>query len=102
MPILRQHSLWKAPKGIDNKNVGRFHLLFTYVLLSVKYFSKEYKIFAITFLLYIARTELCTQSHYREVPRWDIFMEQELRFGLDLGRLALLKKKTFGPIMSNF
>ena len=28
-------------------------------------------------------------------------MEQELRFGLDLGRLALLKKK-FGTIMSNF
>ena len=41
------------------------------------------------------------QSHYREVPRWEIFMEQELRFGLDLGRLALLKKK-IGPIMSNF
>ena len=32
------------------------------------------------------------QSHYREVPRWEIFMEQELRIGLDLGRLALLKK----------
>ena len=37
------------------------------------------------------------QSHYREVPRWQIFMEQELRYGLDLGRLALLKKK-IGPI----
>ena len=33
------------------------------------------------------------QSHYREVPRWEIFMEHELRFGLDLGRLALLKNK---------
>ena len=32
------------------------------------------------------------QSHYREVPRWENFMEQELRFGLDLGRLAVLKK----------
>ena len=32
------------------------------------------------------------QSHYREVPRWEIFIEQELRFGLDLGRLALQKK----------
>ena len=30
----------------------------------------------------------CNQSHYREVPRWEIFMEQELRFGLDLGRMA--------------
>ena len=29
-------------------------------------------------------------------------MEQELRFGLDLGRLALLEKKGFGTIMSNF
>ena len=28
------------------------------------------------------------QSHYREVPRWEIFMEQELRFWLDLGRMA--------------
>ena len=28
------------------------------------------------------------QSHYREVARWEIFMEQELRFGLDLCRLA--------------
>ena len=31
------------------------------------------------------------QSHYREVPQWEIFMEQELRFRLDLGWLALLK-----------
>ena len=29
------------------------------------------------------------QSHYREVPRWEIFMEQELRFGLDLGRFGI-------------
>ena len=28
------------------------------------------------------------QSHLREVPRWEIFMEQELRFGLDLGRFG--------------
>ena len=28
------------------------------------------------------------QSHYREVPRWEIFMEQELRFRLDLGRFG--------------
>ena len=30
----------------------------------------------------------CRQSHQREVPRWEIFMEQELRFGLDLGRFG--------------
>ena len=28
------------------------------------------------------------QSHYREVPRWEIFMEQKLRFGLYLGQMA--------------
>ena len=28
------------------------------------------------------------QSHYREVAPWEIFMEQELRFGLDLGRFG--------------
>ena len=26
-----------------------------------------------------------SQGHYREVARWEIFMEQEIRFGLDLG-----------------
>ena len=26
---------------------------------------------------------LHSQSHHREVPRWEIFIEQELRFGLD-------------------
>ena len=33
------------------------------------------------------------QSQYREVPQWEIFMEQEMRFGLDLGQLRLLKEK---------
>ena len=28
------------------------------------------------------------QSHYREVPQWETFMEQELKFGLDLSRMA--------------
>ena len=28
------------------------------------------------------------QSHYREVAQWEIFMKQELRFGLDLGRFG--------------
>ena len=27
----------------------------------------------------------CIQSHYREVTRWKIFMEQKLRFWLSLG-----------------
>ena len=35
----------------------------------------------------------CKQSHYREVPWWEIFMEHELRFGLDLGGLAVLKER---------
>ena len=28
------------------------------------------------------------ESHYSEVAWWEIFMEQELRFGLDLGRFG--------------
>ena len=28
------------------------------------------------------------QSHFIEVARWEIFMEQESRFGLDLGRFG--------------
>ena len=28
------------------------------------------------------------QSHYRKVVRWEVFMEQELRFGLNLGRFG--------------
>ena len=46
--------------------------------------------------------EIQAQSLYREVPRWEIFVEQELRFGLDLGPLAVLKKIGSRPIMSNF
>ena len=33
------------------------------------------------------------QSHYIEVVQGAIFMEQKMRFGLILGRLAILKKK---------
>ena len=33
------------------------------------------------------------QSHYKEILLWEIFMEQELKFGLDLARLAILKKR---------
>ena len=33
------------------------------------------------------------QSHYIEVAQGAIFMEQKIRFGLVLGRLAILKKK---------
>ena len=38
---------------------------------------------------------VCKQSQYRKVPPWEIFMEQELCFGLDLGRLAVLKKRVW-------
>ena len=38
------------------------------------------------------------QSHYREVTQWEIFMELELRFGLDFGQLAALKKKGLGGL----
>ena len=40
------------------------------------------------------------QSHNIEVLQGAIFMKQNMKFGLILGRLAILKKN--GPIMSNF
>ena len=36
---------------------------------------------------------LAGQSHYIKVALGDIFMEQKMRFGLVLGRLAVLKQK---------
>ena len=36
----------------------------------------------------MGKMNMLNQSLYREVPRWEIFMEQELRFGLDLGQMA--------------
>ena len=42
------------------------------------------------------------QSHYKYVPRWEIFMEKELRVGLDLGRLAVLKKMGLGRLWAFF
>ena len=54
------------------------------------------------FYNHIAKTiHALHQSHCIEVTQGDIFMEQKRRFGLVLGRLAILKKK-LGPIMSNF
>ena len=40
-------------------------------------------------------------SDYIEVAQRAIFMEQNMRFGLILGRLAIMKKK-IGLIMSDF
>ena len=35
----------------------------------------------------------CGQNHYVRVTQEAIFIEQNMRFGLILGRLAILKKK---------
>ena len=42
-----------------------------------------------------ARYGTDVQSHYIEVAQGDIFMEQKMRFGLVLDRLAILKKKNW-------
>ena len=60
------------------------HFSTRFVLLT--YIHKKLMFFYLA--LYIFRcvlNDLFSQSHYREVPRWEIFMEQEFRFGLDLG-----------------
>jgi hypothetical protein len=41
------------------------------------------------------------QSNYIEVTQGTIFIEQNIRLGLILGWLSILKKE-LGPIMSNF
>ena len=42
--------------------------------------------------------EESVQSHYIEVAQGDIFKEQKMRFGLVLGRLAILKKTIGGRL----
>ena len=43
------------------------------------------------------------QFHHREVPRWEILMEQELRFGLDLGPHSCLPSfKIFWPMKPSY
>ena len=43
----------------------------------------------LTIQLYKKNYYVCiNQSHYREVAQWEILMEQELRFGLDLGQFG--------------
>ena len=42
------------------------------------------------------------QSHYREVPGWEIFMEQDVRFGLEIRPVDITEKKTFGKTFSSF
>ena len=44
----------------------------------------------------------CGQSHYREVLRREIFMEEALRFWLDLGRLALLIWADYEQLLGGF
>ena len=41
----------------------------------------------------IPLNKVLLSSHYIEVAQGDIFMEQKMRFGLLLGRLAILKTK---------
>ena len=43
-----------------------------------------------------------TQSHYREVTRWEISMEQELKFGLDLGWFCNFWGRVFHVFMGKF
>ena len=47
---------------------------------------------------------LCKQTHYVEVTQGVIFMKQNMRFGLTLGRLAILcdYEQLLRPIFSCF
>ena len=49
--------------------------------------------YVISIAVYYELQRWSVQSHLRDVPWWENFIEQELRFGLDLEQLALMKKK---------
>ena len=55
---------------------------FFYTKIISSLFSSYYQEWALIFVWNLIPP---SQSHYREVARWEFFMEQELRFGLDLG-----------------
>ena len=105
-------SIWAHPQGV--KRTKRSQGSITWCVFALIFspnwtnFEKLHKIKKI-YQKWLFRDGFSKQSHYREVPRLEIFMEQELRFRLDLGRLALLKKKIcadyelhFRPAFSSF
>ena len=59
------------------------------------------KLIAFTITLHTTNYIHYDQSHCIEVAQGDIFMEQNMRFGLILGQLAI-QKKNWGPIMIKF
>jgi hypothetical protein len=66
-------------------NASRHYMtLFTHSLLSI--------IKAILLIQMNGLYLVSTQSHYIEVAQGAIFMEQNMRFGLILGRLVILKE----------
>jgi hypothetical protein len=78
----------------NSKYLTKYKAEFLVSRLDVPSDEQAFVIFFLYLLLYTFSLRLslrfitCNQSHYREVPRWEIFMEQELRFGLDLGGMA--------------
>ena len=93
----------------DLKWKGQFLAFGLFTIISCHFFCQLHKYLWLEYVLTKSANIYHTlilndrywQSYYREVPRWEIFIEQELRFGLDLGQLAVLKKGS-GLIMSNF
>ena len=52
--------------------------------------------------IFVLQKTIPKSSHYIEVAQGDIFMEQKMWFGLVLGRLAILKKKSLGRLWATF
>ena len=80
---------------MDILSISRENRSFTYILPAIQNLKNNLGSEQEETELY----ECHSQSHYREVLRWEIFMEQELRFGLDSGRMvyfpALIASKYF-------
>ena len=72
-----------------NKNSGTILVHMNVILTNSKILSSpSEKKLPLTQDLELKSLMESNQSHYREVLRWEIFKEQELRFGLDLGRFG--------------
>ena len=82
---------FNGPKSIKNFKLNAFFLdefQFTHIGQSKSNSRTNFNESCLFVTKKVFLRYIQTQSHYREVARWEIFMEQELRFGLDLGPMA--------------
>ena len=73
------------------RNAGTVELIFVFSMVFAWFLHICFLISNLILLIFLV-------VHYREVPRWEILWNRNSGFGLDLGRLASLKKKHLGQL----